>query len=156
MRCVLYVNRSESNKLFKDITQVAEIDITFKEQTNIIDPVLTLKTNVDYSNNCNYLYIPEYDRFYFIMDFTSVKKGLWQVNCHVDVLTSNRVEINKLRAVISRQEFVYNLNLDDGTLKATADPIVITKSFPKSIRDYEGSEVGSNILIIGGGTKLGG
>lgn len=156
MRCVLYLNKSESNKLFKDITQVAEIDITFKEQTNIIDPVLTLKTNVDYRNNCNYLYIPEYDRFYFIMDFTSVKKGLWQVNCHVDVLASNRVEIKKLRAVVSRQEFVYNLNLDDGTLKATADPIVITKSFPKSIRDYEGSEVGSNILIIGGGTKLGG
>ena len=150
MKCILYINKSDDRHLYKDIEQVAEVDITFKDTTSILDPVLTLQSKVDYSYNCNYLYLPQYDRYYFILDFSSVNKGLWNIACHVDVLSSNRVEILQQSCVVSRQENKYNLNLDDGTIKATADPIVVTKNFPKSIRDYEGDETGSNIVIVGG------
>lgn len=151
MKCILYINKSDDRHLYKDISQVAEIDVSLKSKTSILNPVFQLKANVDYSYNCNYLYIPQYDRFYFIKDFSSVNKGLWEIACHVDVLSSNRVEILQQTCVVSRQENKYNLNLDDGTLKATADPIVITKAFPRSINDFAGgTEYGSTILVVGG------
>lgn len=151
MKVELYINKSDDKHLYKDISKVAEVEVSLKSKTSILDPILQLKANVDYSANCNYLYIPQYDRFYFITNFSSVNKGLWEIACHVDVLSSNRVEILQQTCVVSRQENLYNLNLDDGTLKATADPIVITKNFPKSVKDFEGDEHGTNILIIGGG-----
>lgn len=153
MKVELYINKSDDRHLYKDISKVAEVEVSLKSKTSILDPILQLKASVDYSANCNYLYIPQYDRFYFITNFSSVNKGLWEIACHVDVLSSNRVEILQQTCVVSRQENLYNLNLDDGTLKATSNPIVITKNFPKSIKDYNASGTPSAILVVAGGDK---
>lgn len=144
------LNKSDSRHLYKDTTTVATVDVVFKDGTNIQNPSLLLTADVDYSANCNYLYIPQFDRFYFILNFDSIREGLWNINCHVDVLSSNRVEILNQEAVIARQEYRYNLDLDDGTLKSLSKPTVIFRNFPKSINDYAGDELGTNILIIGG------
>lgn len=154
MKIRLYENLSDSNHLYKEITLKGEIDCNMKDGCDFIDPVIKIKELPAYS--FNYIYIPTFDRYYFMIGGATLINGIWECSFHCDVLASNRVEILQQTAVVSRQEFKYNLNLDDGTLKAYSNPITILKMSNISITDYNsysGSTKvgpGTNVIIIGG------
>ena len=87
----------------------------FKEDTSIINPVFTVKvasssvTDYDF-NNCNYCYIDELKRYYFIKDIVIIAQGTFRIFCHVDVLMSNKADIQSSGSlcVISRSETLFN------------------------------------------------
>ena len=43
--------------------------------------------------SANYLWIPQFDRYYFIDDITSVTNTLWRIDCSVDVLMSFKKDL---------------------------------------------------------------
>ena len=147
MRIVLYMNKTEEKHLYKDITEMGTIEATLKDGCDIVNPVLKIKALPAYK--FNYIYIEKFDRFYFMMGGATYTNGIWEISFHCDVLSSNRVEILGLTCVVERQEFKYNLDLDDGTLKAYSNPHTIIKKFPHSITDYS-TDGGTNIIILGG------
>ena len=67
----------------------------------------------NYVLSANYVYIPDFNRYYFINDITSVRQNLWRLSLHVDVLMSYKKEIKNTKAFISRNEFIYNDKLVD-------------------------------------------
>ena len=128
----LYTNSSPSNKVGKDLELVfANTTGVLREGTSIIAPVITIQTSVpaDVITKVNYADISAFGRKYFVTDIISLTNDLWEIHLHVDVLETYASKIKELNAVVSRQEFSYNLYLDDGWFMAYQNPIVETHNF---------------------------
>ena len=63
-----------------------------KENTSMHNPSILFDSFVSTAPPYNYMYIPEFRRYYFINDWT-YELGLWCAHCSVDVLASWREEI---------------------------------------------------------------
>lgn len=145
MNIKLQVNNSENNKLDKTITDIVSLDGYLKSETSIIDPVIRIECSLADVTGCNYMTIPEFNRSYFVNNITSIRNGLVEFSCHVDVLTSFKSQIRNCSAIIKKQENDWNLYLNDGTFKVYQNPMVLTKTFPSGFSTQE------FVLAVAGG-----
>lgn len=133
----LQTNHSERNRLNKDIHTITTVSGVLKEETSIIDPVIKIECDLETVTGCNYLSIPAFGRSYFVNDIRSVRSGLVEFSCHVDVLSTYADQIKNNTAIIKRQENLWNLYLNDGTFKVYQNPTVLTKEFPSGFTTQE-------------------
>lgn len=139
MELILYTNESDDKVVTKNITTLATITGTLREQCSIIDPVITVSDSV--VNNaiaaaCNYAMIADFGRYYYIKNIKSVGK-FWEITMHVDVLSSFQTQLKTLDAVISRQESKYNLYLQDDHFKTYANSHINMYPFPSSFNTQQ-------------------
>ena len=130
MTITLYTNTSELNAVNKELDELITITGTLREESSIIDPVISLEGIDQYLNFANYAYIPEFGRFYFITGIESVRNGLWRLSFHVDVLYSYREQILSNNAIIERNENEYDLKLNDGLFQTQQNPRIAQYPFP--------------------------
>ena len=150
----LYKIISEKNSVKKEtgagkLTASYTLTGTLKNNTSIINPTIRVEVNSDIVN-CNYAYIPEFSRYYFIRDIVNVSNNLWEISMHCDVLSSFWNEIKTNSAILNRVE------------SATfATPLLTDNRLPLSSTTQtdiiEGSVVYSRatmatLLIVPGGT----
>lgn len=140
----LQTNSSERIKVDKNITDVATVSGTLKDESSLINPVFVINTTFDTMANVNYLTIDTFGRSYFITEIVLGVTGLIEVSAHVDVLSSFKTTLRQQRAIIKRQKDYYNLMLNDGSIHAYQNPHVITRYFPNSLLTY------SYVLIVAG------
>ena len=109
-----------------------------KDDTSIIDPVITIQYVVNSFSDFNYCEIPTLKRKYFITDIISLSNSFIEVHCHVDVLSSFKDSLLTNSAIIksAEQGGVYNLYLNDGSLVQYQNPRVITREFPRGFGDH--------------------
>ena len=134
MRIELYTNNSEVEKLVKDLITLQTLEGTLRESTSILNPTIKIEGLTDIEK-INYMYIPEFGRYYFVNDIRSIRNNLFEISAHVDVLMTYAEQIKQQKAVIRRQENVWNTYLDDGTFKAYQNPLIVTKLFPNGFND---------------------
>lgn len=131
MTIELYINTSDGNRVDKELEHVTTLVGALKSSSSILDPVITIElSNI---GNVNYIFIQEFGRYYYITDITSVRKDIWTISCHVDVLMSWRYEIRRTGCVIARQENVQslgNLYLDDDRFLVTSKRKFSLITFP--------------------------
>lgn len=139
-------NESEVNRIGKDLTTIGTYTGTLRSECSIMNPSIIIE-GVSDSNiaTANYLYIGDFGRYYFINDVRSIRKGLWEITAHVDVLETYSSQILSNTAIIKRQETRYNLYLDDGNFKVYSNPQVFLKKFPNSFPNS-----GSYVLLVVG------
>lgn len=130
-------NNSERERLSKDIIDISTVSGVLKEETSIIDPVIKIECNLSDFVNCNYMTIPAFGRSYFVNNIRSIRNGLVEFACHVDVLSSFAGQIRNNTAIIKKQENEWNLYLNDGTFKVYQNPNVLTKAFPSGFTTQE-------------------
>lgn len=130
-------NQSEKNKVDKNVTTVATITGTLRQETSIIDPVFIVAGDLDDFIDVNYLTVNSFGRSYFVNNIRSVRSGLVELTCHVDVLSSFAAAIRTNSAIIRRQENNWNLYLNDGTFRVYQNPTVLTKAFPSGFTTQE-------------------
>ena len=70
--------------------------------------------------NYNYMYIPSFNRYYFIEDWVYIP-GMWEAHLVLDVLASHKTEIGATSAYIERSASAYNGDIIDGLYPATTD-----------------------------------
>ena len=134
---VLQRNNSERNRVTKDISEILTVSGELKTETSIIDPVIMIECDLSSVVGCNYISIPTFGRSYFVNNIRSIRSGLVEFSCHVDVLSSFATEIRSNTAIVRRQEKNWNLYLNDGTFKIYQNPDVLTKSFPSGFTTQE-------------------
>lgn len=142
---VLMNNQQELNKITKTPTTVMTLNGTLREQTDIVDPQI----NVEYSGalvNVNYMYISEFNRYYFITKIESVRTGLWRIYGHCDVLKTYSEGILGTPCVVARSETRYNLFLNDSAFKAYSNPRLQLAKFPNKF-------TGESYVLIMKGTQ---
>lgn len=71
----------------------------------------------------NYVYIPEFKRYYYVNDIISVASGLWRIELNVDVLMSYKREFLDIECIINRQEFDYDRKLPDNNQPCLSDEL---------------------------------
>lgn len=138
MTIKLYKNLSDKVVVDKKITQVgSDITGTLREGCSIIDPVIKFESTLgSHLTDCNYAYITEFGRYYYINNIVCVG-NLFEVHMHVDVLMSYSAGIRSNSAVVSRQENKYNLYLQDGVFKTYSQPHIQIAQFPTGFSDFE-------------------
>ena len=134
---VLQKNNSERNRVTKDISEILKVSGELKTETSIIDPVIMIECDLSSVIGCNYMSIPTFGRSYFVNNIRSIRDGLVEFSCHVDVLSSFATEIRSNIAIVRRQENNWNLYLNDGTFKVYQNPNVLTRAFPSGFTTQE-------------------
>lgn len=122
-------NNSPVEKIGKNID--SGLDITgcvLKDQTSILKPTIRILTNSDIYTY-NYMYIAEFERYYFIDDIVSVNNNKWEVSGHVDVLETYKNSILANTAVVKRQAALYNTYLNDPEWKTYAYETIAAYKF---------------------------
>lgn len=128
----LYESNSEPNRLNKNsfLDNPTQITGYIRDNTSIIDPVIRVEMNLISLAAFNYMYIADFNRYYFINNIVSISNGICELHAHVDVLSSFREEILLNYAILAKSENHWNLYLNDGTFKIYSDSIVLTLAFP--------------------------
>jgi hypothetical protein len=145
MEITLYVNNSERQALNKSLSQGFQIMGSLRHETSVIKPnILIEATN---PTGFNYCYIPQFGRYYFIENFTSIRTNLWRMECSVDVLMSFKDAISNLNVIVSDntnpdQEQYMSGEVWAVTVKNKTDVL----NFPSGLLD-----TGEYILITSGG-----
>lgn len=125
----LYFNKSDKRSIGKILSAVASISVELKEDTSITDPVFILRDASQYLPS-NYIFVPDLARYYFINNVTlSHQRAL--IECHVDVLESYKEDLKTHTVILDRQQYDYNLYLDDPEFKIYQPTNVMTFNFPK-------------------------
>lgn len=138
----LLTNNSATNVVDKETTFLSAPQGVLRQNSSIIDPVIIIHCSAseDWRKKCNYAYIGEFGRYYYITNIIAVAGSvdmetatsptqLWEFHMHVDVLMSYKDQIRAQNAIVARQEAQYNLMLDDGVFMCYQNPKIQTKLF---------------------------
>ncbi len=130
MTITLYQSVSENVTVNKNLTELATLTGSLREESPVLDPVIMVEGLEAYLATANYAYIPEFNRYYFITGVESIRTGLWTISLHVDVLYTYRDQIKANNAIIERNEIEYDLKLNDGLFKTQQNPRIAQFPFP--------------------------
>ena len=97
----LYVNTSEKEKLDKSLINETVLNGYLKQGSSVINPTITVEINNP--SQFNYVYISEFHRYYFISDTVNVRNNIWELNMHVDALSSFKTQIRANKAIIEKK-----------------------------------------------------
>lgn len=108
----LYNNMSDPLKVGKTLQNELSITGDLRDQCDIEHPSIIIEG--DTLLNYNYAYIPDFSRYYF---FTkppeAVAANLMRLELTEDYLETYKTEIRNTKAIIKRQERLYNKYLND-------------------------------------------
>ena len=145
---ILKRNNSPSNFVSKNTADIVTVTGVLRSGASILDPVILIETDTPANiiSSANYAYIEVFSRYYYITNVKSDANGLWIVSMHVDVLMSYASTIRAQSAIVKRQEFVYNMYLDDGWFMCYQNPIIQTRYFSEEV-PFEDEEY---VLVLAG------
>lgn len=147
MHLTLYKYQGERNKVNKqgDLIRVSDVTGTFKADISLLAPTLLLSLPAINANvltdengneiadvvtgdiasvyDFNYVYIAEFNRYYYVNSIVVSSKNLLIVSCEVDALYSFRAQILDNYGMVERNEFEYNELLNDDSLPLKPMPI---------------------------------
>ena len=130
MQIKLYKNLSEVNTIGKTLTEESVRTGTLKDGGSVLSPSVVL-TGENLSG-FNYAYIPQFSRYYFIKEITSMKSGLWEISMRVDVLETYKDSIKANTAILKRQEKIWDMYINDEKFKAESTNKTATIMFPQN------------------------
>ena len=145
MDITLYVCSSERQAINKILDTETLLTGSLRGESSIINPSFL----IEYTNpsGFNYCYIPEFGRYYFITNITSVRTGIWRIDCSVDVLMSFKNQILSLNVIVGDNTAYDTETYMNGepwqTLVKTKTDVIM---FPSGLLDD-----GEYILITSGG-----
>lgn len=118
MQFNLYVTTSERNALSKGLIDEFACDGNILGESSVVNPTFLIQG--ENLSQYNYMYVPDFGRYYFISDITVVRTDLWCVSCSVDVLMTYRKYIVDLSVIVDKQEnqFMSNRFINDGSFIA--------------------------------------
>lgn len=132
MKATFYSSSAEKNRLDKTtyLSGATEVDILLKENCGMLTPTLIITTNI---LNKNYVYIPLFERYYFITNITRLDNKRVEIDCKCDVLMSFKEDITNLKVIATRSTDKYNAFLKDSSIALQNDNFMITKKISNNL-----------------------
>ena len=150
MQIDLFVCNAEHNRVDKTayISNRFTMNGYIKKSTSALNIIIEVEKSNPVKYDYNYMYISEFDRWYYIDDIVNVSANRWQILASVDVLMSFRTDILSTTAIIEKSENDQNANLylDDGSF------VMDTRKY-NEIKEFSSgfNNTGEYILICAGG-----
>ena len=132
----------------KELTDGITLTGNLRAQSSVMSPVFTIQ---DISViGCNYCYIPDFGRYYYINDINALRANLFELSLGIDVLMTYAEAIRKNYAIVDKVEnFGAAFNyINDGSW-------VNTNRMNQSIINFSSgfNDNGEFILITAGGME---
>lgn len=145
MDITLCVTPSERHRIRKTIQSQRTYSGTLREASNVVHPSILIE--IDNPTTFNYLYIPSWNRYYFISEMQSVKNGLWRIDCTCDALMSFADAILGMDVLpIASGSNSQNQYLSGPQWNALVKTTTNVLTFPSGL-----NETGEYVLITSGG-----
>lgn len=93
MELRLYKTSDDDNVIGKELEFVKSMNINLKDSTDISNPNLRLKLNIDDIGKFNYAEIDTFNRKYFMRDIQNINNDIWLLRFECDVLETFKDEI---------------------------------------------------------------
>ena len=157
LKMILMDYTLESNRLVKDdgLFFVKEVEGTFKEECDLINPSITLELD-EFPHRINYVYISLIDKFYFVDNINIIYNKLYEFNLTEDVLMSFQSEIKNQEVFVERNEFEYNEDFPDTELTPVngvdIDEVIVSNELFGKIGSTDPSS--NNFILNGMGVSV--
>lgn len=112
---VFYALEKRRNSTLRPVQQGTPLQCNLKDTCSIVNPVIEVNATM---TQYNYCYIPTFDRYYYINDW-SYSRGIWTATCTVDVLATYSPYILETTANVVFSSSRYNLHAIDNRIGAT-------------------------------------
>ena len=129
-RVILYRMSSDKKVYNKKKTQIAELQCDYKQPIDVVEPTVIIKGKYP---NCNYIYLADFNRYYFVEKIIGLTDDIVARKCHCDVLSSNN--ITELTALVERQEFKRNTQLVDNQIPMQSNEDFIARTVGSPVID---------------------
>lgn len=121
MQAKFYITDSSTNTVNKTLTNESVFNIKLKAQTDMRNPLIMLQGDLSIFKY-NYCYIPTFDRYYYVVNITSVNNSVFRVELKADVLMSFKDDILSSVATVTKctrfNEFGSDVQLKNEVRKA--------------------------------------
>lgn len=109
----LYQCTAERNRVNKTdyMKLVGSIFGVLRDEASITSPDILVEGKT--LPTFNYVYIREFNRYYYVTELTSVRSNLWDIALDVDVLMTYNTAIRQCTAYVDRNENTYNKKVID-------------------------------------------
>lgn len=137
------------------LREVIVLEGTLRDSSSVINPSITIQSDDNKILDCNYALISGLRRYYWITDITSVRKGVWRIDMHVDVLDTFYNNFSGSKTFwITRSENLGNPMIEDTNLTFEKNWDVqefnINSGIYKNINFFaSGQKVNFNIVVNG-------
>ena len=108
MTGTFYSNFSKMKNSTKQPTGGTSVTMTLKEGTSIEKPTFILS-----GNQFSYNYVQAFGHYYFVEDIKSVRNGITEIECSMDVLATYKSDISSYAAFVERSSLTYDTMLPD-------------------------------------------
>lgn len=144
---ILYHNNAEQNRLDKTnfLESVSTLNGYLRDKTSITNPSIIIEMSE--FPTFNYVYLPKFNRYYYVTNILSIATNLWQIDMHVDVLMSYKDKILLQSAIIERNEYEWNPYLIDNSLPVSKEPNITVEEVPQSIINT-GQPANRNFILM--------
>ena len=149
MNVTLYNNKSSNNTVNKILTSIGStLTIDANRPIDVMNPEIVIAYNVSFIG-ANYMYIPDFGRYYYINNIEIENGNIMIISGHVDVLKSFWNSFKGSRCIAERSSSNYNDYLPD-------DMVQILGSYRTEVRRLSGeftpTATGTNhyVITIGG------
>lgn len=144
---ILYHNNAEQNRLDKTnfLESVSTLNGYLRDKTSITNPSIIIEMSE--FPTFNYVYLPKFNRYYYVTNILSIATNLWQIDMHVDVLMSYKDKILLQSAIIERNEYEWDPYLIDSSLPVSKEPNITVEEVPQSIINT-GQPANRNFILM--------
>ena len=108
MTGTFYSNFSKMKNSTKQPTGGTQVRMYLKEGTSIEKPTFILS-----GDQFSYNYVHAFRHYYFVEDIKSVRKGITEIECSMDVLATYKSDISSYAAFVERSSLTYDTMLPD-------------------------------------------
>ena len=136
----LYIVKDDRRKVDKNLNNVVnqELQITYKDDTEFIEPTIFLQNDNELLKKVNYVYLSDKKRYYYV-DGSPIELvgNRIQLNLMEDVLMSHIALIKSLECTVTRNEDLLKCNgyLPDNNYKVYAYETLTCKLFPYEMKN---------------------
>lgn len=115
MQIIFYNYTGKTNVLYKTLDTSTAITRTgtLRRGTSIITPSIDVQTDLATFKSYNYCYIPDFHRYYFIIDRVSITSDFIRLTMNCDTLRSYNYRIDKSHCYIERASIGYDSTVKD-------------------------------------------
>ena len=104
MELILYTTNDGENVINKDLIEKYRFNIKMKKDTDISTPTIILNDKgIMNFELCNYCFIEEFQRFYFIKSIENINSHVWGLFMECDVLETYKNDILNSDCEINRR-----------------------------------------------------
>lgn len=146
MTIILYQNASPNEQVVKTLTLVDTLTGTLREESSIIEPVITIERASP--TGFNYVYIPEFGRYYYLKGpegIVVVRNNLLRLHLKSDPLMSFAPQIKANNAIIRKNANTFNMLINDNSIRTYQNDLYSYYQFANGF-----GEAYTNVLLVAG------